>query len=130
MAILARRGSEDVLYLVGSGWDVPTIDTFLRNVFIYRDEDHEVLRDVPFMLNDWKTQGRMEGDCDDMAIMGCALLRASGIPARMTAIKSQNPDEFDHVFSEARVGPFWIPIDPTVPPGTEYMQYGFMSEPI
>ena len=107
---------------------VLAIDCFLRNVFVYRDERNEVLRDVPFMLSDYSTLGHMEGDCDDMTIMGSAMLCSLDIPTRMTAIQSESPEEFDHVFSEARVGGMWIPVDPTVPYGTQYNQYGFMSE--
>jgi hypothetical protein len=134
MAVLARNGSDSCSELASSvcrsGSVVPSIDRFLRDRFIYRDERDEVLRDVPFMLNDLQTTGYMMGDCDDMTIMCCSLLMASGMSCRMTAIKSDNPDEFDHVFSEANTPAGWIPIDPTVPYGTRYMQYGYMSEPV
>lgn len=139
MAVLARQGSrESGTYAIansivsGRAFDpgdfVIGLDRFLRRVFVYREEHDEVLRDVPFMLNDYATLGRMEGDCDDMSIMASALLCCVGIPARVTAIKSQSIDEFDHVFSEARIGMDWIPVDPTVPYGTPYRAFGFMSE--
>lgn len=135
MAILARAGSSEpgVMAIAGSFRNpdrVRAIDSFLRYAFVYREEYDEVLRDVPFMLNDLDTLGHMEGDCDDMTIFGCTLLRASGIPSRMTAIQSQSPFDYDHVFSEARVGEFWLPVDPTVPYGTQYQTYGFMSEAV
>jgi hypothetical protein len=138
MAILSRQGSKDVSPLVTSlvsGGDriadsVFVIDRFLRRHFVYREEYDEVLRDVPFMLHDLSTLGHMEGDCDDMTILGSAMLCALGVGTRMTAIKSANPDEFDHVFSEARIGTEWIPVDPTVPYGTTYNQFGFMSEAV
>ena len=136
MASLARAGSRDVPPLVASivprGGDVPGIvfafDRFLRHHFVYREERDEVLRDVPFMLNDLVTLGHMEGDCDDMMIMGSALLCSCLIPARFTAIQSENPAEFDHVFTEAKVNGEWVPMDPTVPYGTRYTMFGFMSE--
>src|SRR6516162_3313113 len=108
MASLARAGSRDVPPLVASlvprGGDVSdfvlSIDRFLGRSFVYRAERDEVLRDVPFMLHDLSTLGHMEGDCDDMMIMGSAMLCSLLIPARFTAIKSENPAEFDHVFTE------------------------------
>lgn len=139
MAVLVRQGRNDpgVTSLVSSlqsGGGGPgfvlAVDGFLRRVFIYREEENEVLRDVPFMINDLNTLGYMEGDCDDMAIMGCALLSNAGLLCRMTAIQSQNDFEYDHVFSEVRIGTHWIPVDPTVPVGTTYETFGFMSEPV
>jgi len=136
MAVLARQGSSFVSPLVSSlirGGDnissvVLVIDRFLRGRFVYRDERDEVLRDVPFMLNDLDTYGYMMGDCDDMSIMCGSLLCNIGIPARFTAIKSANPEDFDHVYTEAKVGSDWVPIDPTVPYGTRYTMFGFISE--
>ena len=140
MAILARAGSREpgtaalvagiVRNSAGTSDMVSAIDNFLRNTFVYRGERDEVLRTVPYMLHDFETLRRMEGDCDDMTIMGCAMLMCAGISCRMTAIKAENPDEFDHVFSEARVGQNWIPVDPTVPLGTQYRTFGFMSEAV
>jgi transglutaminase-like putative cysteine protease len=103
-------------------------DLFLRDHFRYRREEKEVLRTVPFMLNDLDTIGEMQGDCDDMAIMGCSLFLSLDIPARFTAIKSESDLEFDHVFSEARIGTTWVPVDPTVHYGTRYHHYGIMSQ--
>lgn len=80
------------------------------------------------MLNDLETMGYCEGDCDDVATLGGAMFRAAGLPSRLTAIRSANPMEFDHVFSEARIGEFWIPCDPTVEYGTTYNHYGLISE--
>jgi hypothetical protein len=138
MAVLARQGSygaglRSLVQSVCPAWSAPIdsigcVDRFLRHYFVYREERDEVLRDVPFMLHDLETLGYMEGDCDDQTIMACAMLHASNILCRMTAIKSQNDFEFDHVFSEARIGDYWLPVDPTVPTGTTYMQYGYMSE--
>jgi transglutaminase-like putative cysteine protease len=140
MSSLARAGSHEdgTLAIAGTlgsdtGLDalrnfVVHVDRFLRRVFIYREERDEVLRDVPFMLNDLANLGHMEGDCDDMSIMSASLLCCASVPARLTAIKSLNTDEFDHVFTEAKVNGTWIPVDPTVPYGTRYNVFGFMSE--
>jgi Transglutaminase-like superfamily len=136
MGSLARKGSDyanplvDRLRMGDSRNTVLAIDRFLRDVFVYREEKDEVLRDVPFMLNDLSTTGAMYGDCDDMCIMCCAMLKSAGIASRMTAIKSESPLEFDHIFSEARIGTHWIPVDPTVPYGTTYYHFGIVSEAI
>jgi transglutaminase-like putative cysteine protease len=137
MSSLARAGSHEpgtyslvqsIANSSGPGSFIVGIDRFLRRVFVYREERDEVLRDVPFMLNDLATLGHMEGDCDDMAIMSASLLCCASIPARLTAIQSLNADEYDHVFTEAKVDGTWIPVDPTVPYGTHYNVFGFMSE--
>lgn len=99
------------------------IDSWLRKSFTYRPEEHEVLREVSWMM-----EHGYEGDCDDMAIMGASLTKSIGFPSRFTAIKPYNPDEFEHVFCEARIGTEWIPIDPTVPYGTVYQHYGMIHE--
>lgn len=140
MASLARAGSRDA-YPVAMGVCtsfgihsvndcILAIDCFLRDKFNYRREQNEVLRTVPFMLNDLETIGEFQGDCDDMAIMGCALLCSLGITSRLTAIKSV-PGEFDHVFCEA-LGDSgqWFPVDPTVPYGTPYIHYGITYQAV
>ena len=138
MAQLARQGSSvaspvaaHLVSVRGGVADfVSNLDRFLRHNFVYREERDEVLRTVDFMLHDFNTLGRMEGDCDDMSIMSGSLLCAAGISARLTAIQSADPFEYDHVFTEARVGSDWVVVDPTVPYGTTYNTYGFMSESV
>lgn len=95
---------------------------------VYRMEEREVLRTIPFMLDQIQDTGSTEGDCDDMATLAGALCLSRGILARYTAICSESPLEYDHVFCEARIGTNWIPIDPTVPYGTTYRVFGMMNE--
>jgi hypothetical protein len=138
MASLARSGSHDCrdfAYALCSSDGIRSvsdcilaIDRFLRAYFNYRGEADEVLRTVPFMLNDLATIGEMQGDCDDMTIMGCSLFCALGITTRMVAIRSV-PGEFDHVFCEAR-DVDWVPVDPTVPYGTPYVHYGMTFQAV
>jgi transglutaminase-like putative cysteine protease len=108
---------------------VLAIDRFLRTHFVYRGEKDEVLRTVPYMLNDFETLGEMQGDCDDMAMMGAAMLLAVDIPARFTALKSV-PHEFDHVFCEGLNDGQWMIVDPTVPYGTTYKHFGIAFQAI
>lgn len=129
MANLSREGLISALPLAVDciqqfdGDTIYSIDSFLRRVFVYRPEEHEVLRTVP-----WMVEHGFEGDCDDMAIMGSSLTKSIGFPSRLTAIKPYNPEEFEHVFCEARIGSEWIPIDPTVPYGTVYYHFGMIHE--
>lgn len=81
------------------------------------------------MVNDYQTQGNMEGDCDDMCIMACSMFVNLGVLCRMTAIKS-SPGEFDHVFAEANVNGSWVPVDPTVQYGTVYTVYGMTFQAV
>ena len=129
MALLARQGTDDALPIATSclrdndSSTIYAIDQWLRSVFTYRPEEHEVLRTV-----EWMVEHGFEGDCDDMSIMGSAITKSVGFPSRLTAIKPYNPEEFEHVFCEARIGTEWIPIDPTVPYGTVYQHFGMIHE--
>lgn len=80
------------------------------------------------MLNDLETLGYVEGDCDDIATFVSAIVKRIGYDSRLHAMKSSFDGEYDHVFSEARIGEFWIPIDPTVELGTTYRIFGSLLE--
>jgi transglutaminase-like putative cysteine protease len=108
--------------------DYDSIDGFLRSVFRYRSENDEIVRTPDFMLNDLETLGYLEGDCDDIATLSASMLKTAGYPARLTAIKSTGPEEYDHVFAEAQVMGGWVPMDITEPRGTVYQVYGYVSE--
>jgi len=105
------------------------VDLWIRNHFVYREEEEEILRTPEFMLNDLEMQGYLEGDCDDTATLSAAFTKILGYPTRLTALQVQTPLEFDHVFSECRdVNGEWAIIDPTVPKGTRYESYGVLLE--
>lgn len=100
----------------------------LRSIFHYREENEEIVRTPEFMVQDWETLGYIEGDCDDIAVLVAALLRSLGAQVRLTAIQSTTPEEYDHVFTEVQTDDGWIPIDITVPVGTTYTSFAYMSE--
>lgn len=52
------------------------------------------------------------GDCDDQATLLATLAEAIGYPARFAAV-GFSPDEFEHVFTEVRLGTRWIPAETT-----------------
>ncbi len=62
------------------------------------------------------TLAQRSGDCDDMAVLEAALLKAIGHPARFVAM-AQEPDAFCHVYIETKIGSNWVPSDPTEPNG-------------
>jgi len=57
------------------------------------------------------------GDCDDMTILLCAMLRAIGHPVRLVlaGFDPRRPQLFTHVYIEASYRGRWIPLDPTMP---------------
>ena len=130
MANLARAGARNpkVKAYAETIQNPGNVDSYIRPVYVYRDENEEIVRTPEFMFHDLSTQGFLEGDCDDIATFTAALTKAMNVPTRLTGIMSHDAEEYDHVFSEARIGEYWLPIDLTVPPGTTYRIYGHMSE--
>lgn len=131
MANLAREGSQNpgVQRLanelsISKGY----FEQSLRSLFRYREEDEEIIRSPAFMVDDLENLGYLEGDCDDITVLVAALTKSMGYAARLTALQTTSSDEYDHVFSEVRIGDYWLPIDITVTPGTEYSSFGYMSE--
>lgn len=59
----------------------------------------ELTRTPENMLNAYNVQGWIGGDCDDAAILGCALAKSVGIPCKLVAIGFQSPTgSLSHVF--------------------------------
>lgn len=53
------------------------------------------------------------GDCDDFTILICSLLGTIGIKSRIVTVsnRGEDPEQFSHVYPEARVEDRWIPLD-------------------
>lgn len=68
--------------------------------------------DVELLQTPDKTIERGAGDCDDQAILLAALLESLGIPSRFVAIGFA-PGVFEHVYTEAKIGSGWIPLETT-----------------
>jgi hypothetical protein len=107
---------------------IPALDAWARSHFVYRFESEEVIRTVPFMVDELRSYGRFSGDCDDAATMIAAVLLAMGRRARFEAIRT-DPDntEFLHVFVSVEGVRGWEPVDPTVHEGTIYQDFGRMT---
>ena len=69
--------------------------------------------DVETLQTPVYTLQRMQGDCDDHALLVGTLLLAAGHPVRYTAIASQAPGAYDHVFAETLVGRQWMSVETT-----------------
>ena len=59
-----------------------------------------------------QTISRGVGDCDDMALLASALLESIGHPTRFVAVGRQ-PNVFEHVLIETKIGNKWIPVETT-----------------
>lgn len=81
------------------------VDTEIRFV---RD-----IRDVETLQTPQRTLELAQGDCDDHAILIASLALALGFPTRFQAVGFA-PDHYSHVFTEARLGSTWIPLETTV----------------
>lgn len=69
-----------------------------------------------YMVRQIREQGYAVGDCDDVAILGAALGRATGYQARFRVMAFGGPgDPFLHVFTELRDGRHWRELDTTKP---------------
>jgi len=124
MAALAREAADDPSFVrvvrdnaVGPVLDY--IDLWIRQRFRYRSEREEVVRTPQAMVEEWLMTGDFEGDCDDVATLGAAILRVNHLPARFVAIRWNPEDvEFKHVFVESN----GYILDATVAPGTQYAE--------
>jgi transglutaminase-like putative cysteine protease len=54
-----------------------------------------------------------QGDCDDQAVLLAALLESIGHRTRFVAIRQTTFGPFVHVFTEAKIGSRWIPLETT-----------------
>jgi hypothetical protein len=54
----------------------------------------------------------LSGDCDDKAILLCALLESINHPTRFKAIGFE-PNVYEHVYVETLIGTNWIPLETT-----------------
>ena len=53
------------------------------------------------------------GDCDDQAVLVASMLESIGHPTRFVAIKLTPFGQYQHVYTETRVGNKWLPVETT-----------------
>lgn len=59
-----------------------------------------------------EADGRTAGDCDDVATLGAALLRAMGVRPALVLASARPSGAFHHVLFAAEVGGRWVMLDP------------------
>lgn len=90
---------------------------FVKKYIHYVRDPH----DVELIHTPMYTLHARAGDCDDQAILFCALAEAIGFRTRFKTIKADSrfPSEFSHVYSEVEVpGRGWMPADTIVKKAT------------
>ena len=90
--------------------EIRALHAFVRDRIRYiRD-----INDVETVQTPDATLTMRAGDCDDKSTLLAAMLESIGHPTRLVAI-GFTPEEFDHVYIEARVGNNWLPLETTEP---------------
>lgn len=56
-----------------------------------------------------------QGDCDDKSVLLASLLESIGHPTRFVAVGLRQPNQYEHVYVETKIGPNWIPSETTEP---------------
>lgn len=89
----------------------------LHNVRFQADPNGpELLRSVPEMLEMIQLRGWALIDCDDISVLGAALGKAVGFPARFTLLGFNHPGSpYQHIFTELWDGQRWVDLDVTRP---------------
>lgn len=88
-------------------------DYLVKHVrFVADPQGVESVRHPDQMLNEIFRTGTAAGDCDDLATLGAALLRAMGFAACLVVVSARASGEFHHVLFGARLGASLITLDP------------------
>lgn len=92
--------------------EVKALWSFVKNNIRYvRD-----IRDVETVHTPQQVLRQEAGDCDDKALLLCALLESIGHPSAFWAIGTKKPGQFSHVLALTRLGPKgWFPLETTEP---------------
>ena len=80
-------------------------------------ENCEYVRAPRYQVECYLETGRLEGDCDDAAVLASSMLRSIGWPSFLIAIRMPGQSDFSHVFCSAVQDGFRVSIDPIVPAG-------------
>lgn len=103
LAIVAGLPSRDF-----NGEVVAVYDWFTTHVRFVRD-----VEGIETLQTPARTLELLTGDCDDQAAALAAMLTTIGFPTRFVAVGFE-PGQYSHVFSEARIGARWVPLETTV----------------
>lgn len=75
---------------------------FLSRSVHFRDDPPglELVRTPGYMLQELEERGRIEGDCDDVAVLGAALGMAAGMRAQYVLVGFSPAAPWSHVYAE------------------------------
>lgn len=105
------------------------VDKTLRPHYEYVAEEVETLYAPEYNLMNLIRNGKLIGDCDDIAMFYAAIFYVLGIPARFVAMRTKKNDPlFYHVVVEAFEHDRWKRFDPTVIPSLVEIDFGQMLE--
>lgn len=125
MATVDRRTHQ----LAGGGEHDPTRDTrglvalyrWLRDHIVFKRDAWglEHVRHPDQLLAEISAHGRTAADCDDVAVLGAALVRAIGLRPAFVLASRHERGRWEHVFFAACRGKSVFPLDPqeATPPG-------------
>lgn len=96
--------------------EIEALHAFVRDEIRYVQD----VNDVETLRLPMETLELRAGDCDDKSVLLAALLESIGHPARFVALAFE-PDLFEHVLVETKLGNRWLPLETTkeVAPGWE-----------
>lgn len=101
------------------GCQVRALRSFLGRVWTFvRDPvGIELVRRPERLLDLWRLKGHIPGDCDDAAVLGAALGKSVGFPARFVVLGFYGPRmPFSHVYAELQAPDGWVDLDVTRTP--------------
>lgn len=94
---------------------------FLRDHVLFKRDTFgaEHLRTPDQLLAEIARSSRTAADCDDVAMLGAALLKSMGLPAFFVVASRRRDRVLEHVFFATRVRGQVVPLDPqeNLPPG-------------
>lgn len=95
--------------------------------FRYDPPGVELIRTPRYLLRQIAADGRAEGDCDDVAVLGAALGMAVGLPARYVLLGFVPGEPFEHVYAELVTARGPVELDTTrpaqMPPGLQVVRH-------
>lgn len=94
---------------------IEAIDELLRTRVRYVDDPPflELLQAPAQLLTQLRTKGRVDGDCDDVAILAAFLGLVHGLPFRLRAVGFRADGPLAHVYTLLRVRDQWVMLDTT-----------------
>ena len=70
--------------------------------------------DMQVVNNPLVTLSQRSGNCVQKSVLLSSLLESIGHPCRFVALGYSKPGDFEHVFTETRIGQQWVAADPTM----------------